>query len=73
MASEEIIRGLKTMHYINLLPMFKKNPIDTVHISKGQELLFVTHNKNMKVHMRPEVAQESFKNLMLLLDTIGRR
>lgn len=70
-ANEEIIRGLKTMYYFNRLPMFEKNPIDTVHISHRSRITFVTQNRNMKVHMRPGTAQESFKNLMLVLDTIG--
>jgi len=70
-ADERIIRGLKTMYYINLLPMFENNPIDTVRISNRSRVTFVTHNGNMEVHMRPEMAQESFKNLMLVLGTIG--
>ena len=69
-ANEEIIRGLKTMHYINLLSMFKKNPIDTVRISSKSRVTFITRNKNMKVHMRPGTVRESFKNLTLVLDTI---
>ena len=71
-ADEEIIRGLKAMHYLNLLPMFGKNPIDKVHINNRSRITFVTHNQNIKVHMRPGMARESFKNLMLALDTIGK-
>ena len=63
-ANEEMIRGLKMMHYINLLPIFEKNPIDTVHISNQSRVTFATHNRNMKVHMRPGMEQENFKNLM---------
>ena len=70
-ADERIIRGLKTMYYINLLPMFENNPIDTVRISNRLRVTFITRNENMEVHMRPETEQESFKNLMLVLDTIG--
>ena len=69
-ANEKIIRGLKTMYHINLLPMFKKNPIDTVRIISKSRVTFVTHNRNIEVHMRPEMAQESFKNLLLVLGTI---
>ena len=62
-ANEEIIRGLKTMYYINLLPMFKKNPIDSVRISNRSRVTFVTQNRNTEVHMRPGMAQENLKNL----------
>jgi len=71
-ANEEIIRGLKTMYYINLLPMFKQNPIDTVHIISRSRVTFVTRNDNMKVYMRPDMAKENFNNLMLVLGMIGQ-
>ncbi|HAX47081.1 MAG TPA: hypothetical protein DCX78_09700 [Nitrospina sp.] len=70
-ANEEIIRGLKTMYYFNRLPMFERNPIDTLRISNRSRITFVTKNRGMEVHMRQGTAQESFKNLMLVLDTIG--
>ncbi len=70
-ANEEIIRGLKSMYYFNRLPIFKKNPIDTVRISNRSRITFVTQNRGMEVHMRPGTAEESFKNLMLVLETIG--
>ena len=67
----EIVNGLKTMHYINLLPIFKKNPIDTVRVSDRAKVTFITQKKDTKVYMRPKMAQESFKNLMLVMDIIG--
>jgi cell division protein FtsQ len=70
-ANEEIIRGLKTMYYFNRLPMFERNPIDTLRISNQSRITFVTKSRGMEVHMRQGTAQESFKNLMLVLDTIG--
>jgi len=69
-AGEEIIRGLKMMHSLNQLPMFEENPIDNVHISSRYRITFSTHAQDIKVHMRPEIAQESFKNLVLALDAI---
>ena len=59
------------MHHINLLPMFKKNPIDTVHIKKDSRITFVTNNRNMKVYMRPGMEQKNLKNLMLVLGKVG--
>ena len=59
------------MYNINLLPIFKKNPIDTVHIKNRWRVTFITHDKNIKVHMQLGMAQESFKNLMLVLGSIG--
>ena len=71
-ADEEIIRGLKMMRNLNQLPMFEKNPIDNVHISSRYRITFSTNTQDVKVHMRPEIAQESFKNLVLALDAIEK-
>jgi len=71
-ADEEIIRGLKMMRSLNQLPMFGKNPIDNVHISSRYRITFSTNTQDVKVHMRPEIAQESFKNLVLALGAIEK-
>ena len=71
-ADEEIIRGLKMMHSLNQLSMFEKNPIDNVHISSRYRITFSTNAQDIKVHMRPEIAQESFKNLVLALGAIEK-
>ena len=71
-ADEEIIRGLKMMRSLNQLPMFEKNPIDNVHISSRYRITFSTNTQDIKVHMRPEIAQESFKNLVLALGAIEK-
>ena len=71
-ADEEIIRGLKMMRSLNQLSMFEKNPIDNVHISSRYRITFSTHTQDIKVHMRPEIAEESFKNLVLALGVIEK-
>ena len=71
-ADEEIIHGLKMMRSLNQLPMFEKNPIDNVHISSRYRITFSTNTQDVKVHMRPEIAQESFKNLVLALGAIEK-
>ena len=71
-ADEEIIRSLKMMRSLNQLPMFEKNPIDNVHISSRYRITFSTNTQDVKVHMRPEIAQESFKNLVLALGAIEK-
>lgn len=71
-ADEEIIRGLKMMRSLNQLSTFEKNPIDNVHISSRYRITFSTHTQDIKVHMRPEIAQESFKNLVLALGAIEK-
>jgi len=71
-ADEEIIHGLKMMRSLNQLPMFEKNPIDNVHISSRYRITFSTNTQDVKVHMRPEIAQESFKNLVLTLGAIEK-
>jgi len=35
-------------------------------------ITFSTHAKNIKVHLRPEIAQESFENLVLALGVIEK-
>jgi len=69
---EEIIRSLKMMHSLNQLSTFEKNPIDNVHISSRYRITFSTNTQDVKVHMRPEIAQESFKNLVLALGAIEK-
>jgi len=71
-ADEEIIRGLKMMYSLNQLSMFEKNKIDNVHISSRYRITFSANAQDVKVHMRPEIAQESFKNLVLALGAIEK-
>ena len=71
-ADEEIIRSLKMMYSLNQLSTFEKNPIDNVHISSRYRITFSTNTQDVKVHMRPEIAQESFKNLVLALGAIEK-
>ena len=71
-ADEEIIRGLKMMRSLNQLSMFEKNPINNVHISSRYRITFSTNTQDVKVHMRPEIAQEGFKNLVLALGAIEK-
>jgi len=63
---------LKMMHSLNQLSMFENNQIDNVHISSRSRITFSTHNQDIKIHMRPEIARESFKNLVLTLDVIEK-
>jgi hypothetical protein len=60
------------MHYINLLPLFKNNPIDTVRVRDKSRVTFVTRNKSMEIHMKMEIAKENLKNLSLVLNIIGK-
>ncbi len=71
-ADKEIIRGLKAMHNLNLLPIFKKNPIKSVHINSKSRITFLTQNQDIRVYMRPGMIQQSLKNLMLVIDIIEK-
>ena len=71
-ADKEIIDGLKMMHSLNQLPMFEKNKIENVHISSRSRMIFSTNNQDTKVYIRPEIAKESFENLVLALDAIKK-
>ena len=69
---EEIIDGLKMMHSLNQLSMFEKNKIESMHISSRSRMIFSTHDQETKIHISPEIAQESFKNQVLALDAIKK-
>jgi cell division protein FtsQ len=71
-ADEEIISSLKMMHSLNQLSIFKNNKIENVHISSRSKIIFSTHSQDTKIYIRPEIAQESFKNLVLALDAIKK-
>ena len=71
-ADKEIIRGLKAMHNLNLIPMFKKNPIKSVHINSKSRITFLTQNQDIRVYMRPGMIQQGLKSLMLVIDTIEK-
>jgi cell division protein FtsQ len=71
-ADKEIIRGLKAMHNLNLLSMFKKNPIESVHINSKSRITFLTKNQSVRVYMRPGMVKQSLKNLTLVIDTIEK-
>ena len=71
-ADEEIISSLKMMHSLNQLSIFKNNKMENVHISNRSKIIFSTHSQDTKIYIRPEIAQESFKNLVLALDAIKK-
>ena len=54
------------------LGIFEKTPIDNIHISSRSRITFSTHNKDTKVHIRPEIAQGNFKNLVLTMGAIEK-
>ena len=54
------------------IDLFEKNKIDNLHITNRHRITFSTHTKNIKVHMRPEIAQKSFENLVLALGVIEK-
>jgi cell division protein FtsQ len=69
-ADAEIIHGLQIMHSLNQLSIFKKNPIENIHISSRSRVTFSTHNHDIQVHIRPEIVHKNFKNLVLVLGAI---
>ncbi len=71
-ADKEIINGLKMIHSFNQLPVFNKNPINNVHIKNRNRVVFNTQNKDIKIYIRPEIAEEGFKNLVLALSVIEK-
>ncbi len=72
-AGKEIIDGLKMIHSFNQLPVFSQNPINNVHIKNRNRVVFNTHKKDIKIYIRPEIAEEGFKNLVLALSVIEKK
>ena len=70
-ANKDVTSGLKAMYDFNQLPIFEENPIDMVHIRNHSRMTFLTHNRDLEIHMRMNTVSDSFKNLKLALDAIS--
>ncbi len=69
-ATEEVIRGLQTMHNFNRLPFFKGNPVYAIRVNGDSRITFLTRNGGVQVHMALGTVSESFKKFLIVLDTI---
>ncbi len=72
-AGEGMIRSMKTMHYFNRLPFFRNNPLIRAEIDDQSRITFYTHKGNLKIFMTLNRVTESFKNFMIVLETLERR
>jgi hypothetical protein len=70
---EGVIRSLKTMHYFNRLPFFRNHPLIRAEIDDRSRITFFTHKSNLKIFMTLNRISESFKNFMIMLETLDRK
>ena len=69
---EGVIRSLKTMHYFNRLSFFRNNPLIRAEIDDQSRITFFTRKNNLKIFMTLNRTAESFKNFMIMLETLDR-
>lgn len=72
-AGEGVIQSLKTMHYFNRLPFFRSNPLIRAEIDDQSRITFFTNKNKLKVFMTLNRITESFKNFMIMLETLDRK
>ncbi|MFQ5443134.1 MAG: cell division protein FtsQ/DivIB [Nitrospinales bacterium] len=71
LASENLIRALQVMHYLNLLDLFWENSINQVEIINNHRAVFATQNGETKIFMDLNHADENFSNLKLIHELIA--
>ena len=68
--SEEVLRGLKAMHYLNQLEFFAEDPVTTVEVTGPHLLTFSTRDQGLKVRLGADAVQEGFHNFKIILDAL---
>lgn len=68
--SEEVLRGLKAMHYLNRLDFFAEDPVTTVEVTGPRLLTFSTRDKGLKVRLAADSVSEGFRNFKIILDAL---
>ncbi|QPJ60676.1 MAG: FtsQ-type POTRA domain-containing protein [Candidatus Nitronauta litoralis] len=69
--SNEILKGLRAMHYLNRLPFFKKDPVTSVQITGPSLLTFSTREQGLKIRMAANDVQAGFQNFKIILDALN--
>lgn len=71
-ATEGLIKSLQVMHYLNRLPFFQRDPIDSLEIKSQSRAVFATRSHGLKVFVPMDAITQSFENLKIVLDLIGQ-
>ena len=69
-SGEKVIQSLKTMHYLNKLSFFKKNPLDLAELKGNSRIIFFTRNRDLQIQMSMEALKDGFKKFLIVLDTL---
>lgn len=69
-ATEDLLAGLKIMHYLNRLPFFLNNPIDALQLEKSSPSILTTRNGATRVRVNLENLDEAFKKFKIILGLI---
>lgn len=64
-----LLPGLQAMHFLNRLPYFKDDPIDTLHVSGTSQLIFTTRKNEIEVRLANGYIQEGINNFKIVLST----
>lgn len=69
--SNEILKGLRAMHYLNRLAFFEADPVTSVEINGPSLLTFSTREQGLKIRMAANDVQAGFQNFKIILDALN--
>ncbi|MEC7640517.1 MAG: FtsQ-type POTRA domain-containing protein [Nitrospinota bacterium] len=69
-ATENLMAGLKFMHYLNRLEYFRNDPIDALKLNENIPSVLTTRKRGIKILIDLDTLDESFEDFKLLLDLI---
>jgi len=72
-AGKNVIQSLKIIVYLNQLPFFKDDPIDTAKIESESRIAFVTRKRGIKIIMALSMLKENFTNFNRVVDTLEKK
>lgn len=71
-ALEGVIESLKTMQFLNKMPLFADNPIKTSAIDDFSRVIFTTRDDGLKIYMGLETIEQDLQNFLLIRDTLEK-
>ncbi|MFQ5450171.1 MAG: cell division protein FtsQ/DivIB [Nitrospinaceae bacterium] len=70
-AADGVIQCLQTMHYLNKLSFFRKNPLQSAKLNDYSRITLYTRDSSLRMVMDPNSLSEGFQNFMIVLETLG--
>jgi cell division septal protein FtsQ len=68
--TEDVIRGLSAMHYMNRMNFFLNDPIDTLHMDNSHTLTLTSRKRGIKIRLAAKQINKGFENLKIILGAI---